>query len=333
MKINSEEEQLMNAVGCGILKFRKADAANDFICEYANGQAEKILGKAVGKSWTELSGAYSLPLRFNEEVLSFPDGKVYQVVKQELDRDGYVFTLLDVSSESRVNREIEDFLFIASHDLQEPLRKIISFGERIERNRERLDEENGLYLSRMMKATGRMQNMLTGLLSFSRIGQGGESYTDCDLSEIVSEAYQGASQAVVRPGARFSAGKLPVIEAAGNQMVQLFRELFTNGLKFQKNDAVPEISVTSEVDLLNRKVILSVIDNGIGFDSENAERVFLLFRRLNGRAEYEGTGIGLAICKKIVEMHSGEIRAHSAEGKGTTVVITLPLARGGAARL
>ncbi len=325
MKMSSAEEQLMNAVGCAILKFRKKDDNNDLICEYANEEAEKILGKPEGRSWNELSGAYSLPLRFNEEVLSLPGGKVYQVIKKEIENEGYLFSLLDASTESRVNKEIEDFLFIASHDLQEPLRKIISFGERIERNKQSLGEENSLYLTRMMSATGRMQGMLTGLLSFSRIGQQAGTFTECNLSEVVEDAFQGARQASGKQKVKFSPGRLPVIEANKSLLHQLFREIFSNALKFQPQDAVPEITVSSEVDLLHKSVRISVIDNGIGFDNGHAERVFSLFHRLNGRAEYEGAGIGLAVARKIAEAHSGEIKAYSAPGKGTTIEIRLPL--------
>lgn len=317
----------MNAVGCAILKFRKADDTNDLICEYANGEAGKILGKPEGRSWNELSGAYSLPLRFNEEVLSLPGGKIYEVIKRETEDGGYVFTLLDASPESKANKEIEDFLFIASHDLQEPLRKIISFGERIERNKQSLGEENSLYLTRMMSATGRMQSMLTGLLSFSRVGQQTGTFTECDLSEMVSDAFESARQASGRQKVKFSMGKLPVIEANKSLLQQLFREVFSNALKFQSRDAVPEVTVSSEVDLLHKSVRISVIDNGIGFDNEHAERVFSLFHRLNGRAEYEGAGIGLAVGRKIAEAHSGEIKAYSAPGKGTTIEIRLPLTR------
>lgn len=328
MKMSSAEEQLMNAVGCAILKFQKADDTNDLICEYGNEEAEKILGKPDGRSWNELSGAYSLPLRFNEEVLNLPGGKIYQVIKRKAEDGGYVFTLLDASPESKANKEIEDFLFIASHDLQEPLRKIISFGERIERNKEALGEENSMYLTRMMSATGRMQNMLTGLLSFSRIEQQAGTFAECDLSEIVQDAFQSAVQLSGRQKVKFSPGKLPVVEANRSLLHQLFREVFSNALKFQPKDGVVEIIVSSEVDLLHKNVKISVIDNGIGFDNEHADRVFLLFHRLNGRAEYEGGGIGLAVARKIAEAHSGEIKAYSAPGKGTTIEIRLPLAQG-----
>ncbi|GAA4433225.1 hypothetical protein GCM10023091_06450 [Ravibacter arvi] len=322
---SKEQTQLLDAVACGVMRFRKEGATGDFICNYANEEAEKVLGDATGKSWTALSGAYSLPIRFGNETLNFPNGKIYQVVKQQIDEKEFLFTLLDISSENRVSREIEDFLFIASHDLQEPLRKIISFGERIERNKASLGEENSLYLTRMLGATGRMQNMLGGLLSFSRIGQGGEVWAECDLSEIVQEAFLEASQGYQTVPAKFSVGRLPTIEGHKNHLLQLFKELFLNALKFQHREIVPEITVTSEVDLLDKTVVLRITDNGIGFGSEHAERIFLLFHRLNGRTEFDGTGIGLAVCKKIVEKHSGEIKAYSAVGKGSTFLVTLPL--------
>ena len=314
-----------DSVACGILKFRKSDESGDLLCEYANEEAKKILGESIGKTWAEISGAYTLPLHFQDEVLSLPDGRFFKIVKKESDPDNFVFTLLDISSESRTSKEMEDFLFIASHDLQEPLRKVISFSDRIARNKESLGEENNLYFSRLMSATTRMQKMLNGLLALSRVGQTAPNFTDTDLAEVVEEAFQAASRQFQQPNAKIVVEKLPVVKAMRPQIVQLFEEIFTNSMRFQVPDKVTEIHVCSEVDLLNRQVKIRVADNGIGFDIEHADRIFLLFHRLNGRTDFEGSGIGLAICKKIAEKHGGYIKAFSTTGKGTTIEIILPL--------
>jgi signal transduction histidine kinase len=322
----SSEKEWMDAVKCGILRFRKSEQSGELLCEYANPEAVAMVGHSIGKTWSELGDAYSLPIHFDEEILRLPGERIVKVSKQEFAPLGFIYTLLDISSESRKSKEIEDFLFIASHDLQEPLRKVISFGERMARNKETLGEENSLYLSRMLNATGRMQTMLSGLLSLSRVGQNSSSPTEVDLSEVVKEAFAIASQRANHPQAvRFLPEKLPSIKAVKTQLIQLFEEIFSNSLRFRRSDNAVEIKVESVVDLLQKTVKIRVSDNGIGFASEHAERVFLLFHRLNGRAEFEGAGIGLAICKKIVEKHGGELKAFSAEGKGTTIEIVLPL--------
>lgn len=317
----------LDAVTCGILKFRKSDQTGELVCEFANSEATALLGEAVGRTWGELSGMYSLPIHFSDEILKVPDGRNYKVSKQEVDAETVVFTLTDVSLERSAAKEMDDFLFIASHDLQEPLRKIVSFGERIARSKELLGDENSLYLSRMMNATGRMQKMLSGLLALSRVAQPTGQFEEVDIAEAVKEAFQAASLQIPTPNIRFSVGKLPAVIAIRQLIVQMFEEILVNAMRFQPPGNVPEIQVDSEVNLINQRVKIRVSDNGIGFDKENADRIFLLFNRLNGRAEYEGSGIGLAICRKIAEKHEGSIQAYSAPGKGTTIEVVLPMGR------
>lgn len=317
------EEQLIDAVGCGLLKFRKVEG--DYLCEYANPEAERVLGIAEGLLWSQLSEGYKLNRFLPDEYLKFPNGKVYQVLKKQVGDDQYLFTLLDKTLENHIDQEVGEFLHKASHDLQEPLRKIISFGERIERNRHQLGEENNLYLSRMMNATDRMQHLLTGLLSYSQLGLSPEAFGDCNLTEVVNLAYQEALEAAGRPTVRFQVGNLHGIQARKNQLIRLFQELFSNALRFQDKRTTPEIRVEAENDIASNRVKIKISDNGIGFENEHADQIFKLFSRLNGRAEFAGAGIGLAICKKIVDAHSGEIIADSSPGKGTTFTITLPL--------
>lgn len=310
----------------GILKFRKSEPDGALLCEYANKEAVRVLGESVGRSWNELSATYNLPVHFEEKTLTLPAGKLYKVTRQTFEPFGFVLTLTDLTAESRSNKEMEDLLHIASHDLQEPLRKVISFGERIAKNKASLGEENNLYLSRMMNATTRMQKMLSGLLVLSRVGQVSVSLESVDLAEIVRDAFQSASQQIPRHSVKFVADGLPVLKANKEQMFQLFEEIFLNSLRFQPENHAIEIKVDSEVNLPEKQVTIEIVDNGIGFDNEHAERIFLLFSRLNGRADFEGSGIGLAICKKIVEKHDGKIRASSLPGKRTTIEIVLPLA-------
>jgi light-regulated signal transduction histidine kinase (bacteriophytochrome) len=224
----------------------------------------------------------------------------------------------------QLNRELEEFAFIASHDLQEPLRKIETFSDMVKkRGGPRLDKTSQDYLDRVIKSASHMRHLLGDLLKLSKIITELKPFHAIDLFSIVKEVREVFEAPLKETGGRIEVDKMPVIEADETQLRQLFQNLFGNALKFRDQNK-PLIRVYGHVADHGFYEIF-VKDNGIGFDPEFAERIFIPFERLHGRNEYEGTGMGLAICRKIVERHGGTIRAESEPGKGSTFIIKLPL--------
>ena len=248
--------------------------------------------------------------------------------ESEEERESYVKKL------AQSNRELEDFAFIASHDLQEPLRKIQTFGDRVkEKWGEGLGEGGRDYLARMQNAAFRMQALINGLLTYSRVTSRPEPFSQVPLTPLVQEVVSDLAVRVDEAGARVEVGKLPVIESSPQQMRQLFQNLLGNSLKYRSQEKpVIRVSANQVDDPAGKKndpggpwVKIHVKDNGIGFEEKYLDRIFQPFQRLHGRSEYEGTGIGLAICRKIVERHGGTITAKSAPGRGATFIVTLPV--------
>ena len=238
-----------------------------------------------------------------------------------------------VNDLNKSNADLEQFAYVASHDLQEPLRKIASFGERLGiKASENLDEEQSLYLDRILNATRRMQEMVKNLLEFSKIAGTPRVFAATDLNTILQNALGDLELVILKKHAVIEFGNLPVIQAIPSQMAQLFVNLISNSLKFTKEGIVPRISVTSVLvpsDELDQRERIKLVfqDNGIGFGSESAERIFTIFQRLRGRSEYEGSGIGLSVCKKVVEMHEGSIEAFGEPDSGARFEIILPLSQ------
>jgi PAS domain S-box-containing protein len=233
---------------------------------------------------------------------------------------------------ARSNQELEQFAYIASHDLQEPLRKIEAFGDRLKRKYDKtLDEQGHDYLARMQNAAGRMRTLIQDLLSFSRVTTQSRSFAPLSLSTLLQDVLGDLEVRIQETHAQVTVGDLPTLEADALQMRQLFQNLIGNALKFQQTGVLPiiniecseESSVDSDPALAFYRITVS--DNGIGFEEKYLDRIFKVFQRLHGRNEYEGTGIGLAVCAKIVERHSGQLTAQSAPGEGATFIVRLPL--------
>ncbi len=246
---------------------------------------------------------------------------------------GFTMSLMDITDLKRTqfrleqsNRELESFASVASHDLQEPLRKIQTFGERLKTTcGASLSPEGRDYLERMNNAAGRMRRLIDDLLSFSRISSKAPTFARVDLGRVAREVLVDLETAIEQAGATVTVGELPTLEAEPMQMRQLLQNLVSNALKFRQENVAPSVSIQATVQADAGLCELRVADNGIGFDEKYLDRIFNVFQRLHGRGKYEGTGIGLAICRKIVERHGGCIDARSKPGQGATFIIKLPL--------
>ncbi|MCA9904668.1 MAG: PAS domain S-box protein, partial [Anaerolineae bacterium] len=237
----------------------------------------------------------------------------------------------------RGNQELQMFAYTASHDLQEPLRKIQAFGDRLQTTAgNALSEQAQDYLQRMINASNRMQALIEDLLAYSRIMTRSQPFHPVNLDTVIAAVCSDLEVAIEDAGATIETESLLTIDADEGQMRQLFQNLLSNALKFRLPDRPPVIRITGRLldgatdrksrDGTEMQVYeIIVADNGIGFEQQYSERIFGMFQRLHGRSEYEGTGIGLAICQKIVERHHGSIIAQGNSGQGASFVITIPL--------
>jgi signal transduction histidine kinase len=233
------------------------------------------------------------------------------------------------------NRELQDFSYIASHDLQEPLRKVQMFGDMLQIEvGDALSGKPKDYLARMIRSAKRTQTLVKDLLDYSRVSMKAEPFSMVDLNEAIGQALGNLEANTRQLGARINVGDLPRIEADSMQMIQLFQNLVGNALKFCPEGQAPEIAIFAGQPETSRNSTdgfceIRIRDHGIGFDEQYLDQIFKPFERLHGRQEYEGTGIGLAICKKIVERHGGSITAQSTPGRGSTFIVALPVVQEG----
>ena len=233
------------------------------------------------------------------------------------------------------NRELEDFAFVASHDLQEPLRKIRAFGDRLQTIYASMLDEKGVdYINRMSNAAERMSDLITDLLGFSRITTRGKDFVAVDLNQTVNTILDDLEISIIESNAKIQCSELPVLDADSSQMYQLFLNLISNAVKFKKADVSPIINieyyrqnVKSDSNTDEDWHVITVTDNGIGFEQQYADKIFSPFQRLHSREEYKGTGIGLAVCRRIVERHYGVITAISEPEHGAVFTIKLPAGR------
>jgi signal transduction histidine kinase len=225
----------------------------------------------------------------------------------------------------RSNIALNEFAFVASHDLQEPLRKIVSFGERLGTEAgPMLDGNARQYLDRMLNAATRMRVLISDLLTYSQVATSTTSLAPTSLAAVAREVVADLEATIADAGGRIEVGPLPAIDADALQMRQLFQNLLGNALKFRRKDTPPVVRLGASISH-DGICTITVADNGIGFKQEHTEKIFRMFERLHSRAQFAGSGMGLAICRKIVERHGGTIAATSTAGEGTTFVVTLPV--------
>lgn len=225
------------------------------------------------------------------------------------------------------NQELEDFAYVASHDLKEPLRKIVSFSNRLkEKYGNQLDEKGQFYIERMESASKRLQGLIDDLLKYSRVTKIDAEQEVVDMHAVLDTVLDNLERPITRSKAIVTLDKILPIKANKNLMELLFQNLIHNATKFHEEGSIPQIKISSKIVIIKMKpfVCYTVSDNGIGIEEKYLKRVFNIFEKLHGKDKYPGTGIGLAICQRIVEKHSGEIEIVSTFSEGTTFQIYLP---------
>ncbi|HLA52582.1 MAG TPA: response regulator [Flavitalea sp.] len=246
------------------------------------------------------------------------------------------YQLLDnIERLESANRDLDRFAFMASHDLQEPLRKILMFSDRLGfKFKDQLDDEARLFITRIQQSGERMQALIKDILLFSKTSLEKQTFVESDLNAILADVLEDLELVIQSKKARINAQSLPLLSVNPVLMRPLFHNLISNALKYSKKNEIPEVKIYSEstqgkplngTEIKNKYCGIFIEDNGIGFDQKYSEQIFGMFKRLHLHTEFEGTGIGLALCKKIVEEHHGFITARSQPGKGSTFIISLPI--------
>jgi len=242
--------------------------------------------------------------------------------------------LENIANLESANKDLERFAFMASHDLQEPLRKIRMFSDRLFMKYKDVFHEDIKMVNRIQQAAERMQILIVDILSFSKISNDRSGFVESDLNGVLKELMVEMEEEIMETNASISVETLPSLVVRPSLMRPLFRNLISNALKYKKKEGGVKIDIRSEVSqavnekdrgLTSKYCRISVADNGIGFDQKYAEEIFGMFRRLHHNGEYTGTGVGLALCKKIADLHQGYISAHSKLNEGSTFIVSLPM--------
>jgi light-regulated signal transduction histidine kinase (bacteriophytochrome) len=265
-----------------------------------------------------------VPVYIADAMLPGPEGEIAAFILNISDRKQAEQSVLRITEDlRRSNAELEQFAYVASHDLQEPLRMVASYTKLLEKRYQgRLDADADDFINYVVDGATRMQQLINSLLDYSRVGTRGRDFTSTSCEKILKEAQANLEVSIQESGARITHDTLPTVRADTLQLIQLFQNLIGNAIRF-RSEKPPEIHICAEQR--DDNWLFSIRDNGIGMESQYFDRIFVIFQRLHTRAEYAGTGIGLAICKKIVERHGGRIWVESELGKGSTFFFTLPI--------
>jgi PAS domain S-box-containing protein len=353
--LQSRYELILNSAGegvCGLDLEGRATFVNPAVAKLTGWSVSELIGKTEQEIFygngaaSDMSAPGQNPderVFYRREGTCFPVELVKTPINEGGRSVGSVLLFKDITERKRVegalaqraselarsNAELEQFAFVASHDLQEPLRKIQAFGDRLKVKCEGLQSaEVADYLERMQNAAARMRTLINDLLAFSRVIRSSEPFVPVDLGQVTKEVLGDLEVRLEKTGAKVEVAQLPSIDADPMQMRQLMLNLLSNALKFQTAGNVPVIHINARTfTVLSGEEMceLSVQDNGIGFDEKYLEKIFAVFQRLHGRNEYEGTGVGLAVCRRIVDRHHGSIIAKSKPGQGATFMITVPV--------
>jgi light-regulated signal transduction histidine kinase (bacteriophytochrome) len=222
---------------------------------------------------------------------------------------------------ARSNQDLQQFAYVASHDLQEPLRTVSSFCDLLEKKATgKLDDSSEKYLRHIVDGTERMQVMVNALLAYAKVESQGKPLSPVKLSDSLNQALSSLSKLIDDSGAHIDAGDLPEVLGDSTQLSIVFQNLISNAIKYRSSDVIRVRIYAEKFDKVCR---ISVSDNGIGMDMKFAEKIFVIFQRLHSRSKYPGAGIGLAICKRIIERHGGEISVQSSLNNGSTFIFTL----------
>jgi PAS domain S-box-containing protein len=354
-------EHILNSAGegiCGLDREGKITFVNPAVAKLTGWPLEELIGKTEQDIFgCNGSGSQAAPAGQNpdERAILRKDGECFPVecvrtaIKENEQVVGAVLVFKDITERKRAegvlaqnaaelarsNAELEQFAFVASHDLQEPLRKIQAFGDRLKTKcNGAIAAEARDYLERMQSASARMRRLIDDLLAFSRVIRSGEPFVRVELGAVVKEVLSDLEVRIEKTGAKVEVGDLPAIEADPMQMRQLLLNLIGNSLKFQPPGAIPVVRIQARMIsgetaacAPGRYCEISFQDNGIGFEEKYLDKIFVVFHRLHGRNEYEGTGVGLAVCRRIADRHHGTIIAKSRLGEGATFFVTLPVSQ------
>ncbi|HMJ64508.1 MAG TPA: ATP-binding protein, partial [Candidatus Binatia bacterium] len=293
---------------------------------------EPLVGREEKETWPDGSVTW---VSSTKEPLRDPGGKIigtFGISRDITARKQAEHALAEKAQElQRSNTELEQFAYVASHDLQEPLRMIASYTQLLGRRyKGKLDGEADEFISYAVEGATRMQVLINDLLAYSRVGTRGKPFTQTDCNEVFDRMLANLKIAVEETSAKITHDHFPRLMADATQLIQLFQNLVGNAIKFRSPERPPEIHVFASLQRTpnsgepGEEWLFSVRDNGIGIEEKYFERIFILFQRLHTREQYPGTGIGLAVCKKIVERHGGRIWVESTPGKGSTFYFTIP---------
>jgi PAS domain S-box-containing protein len=320
--IGKEARVSIDRNGDGILE----DVFVDFVYQprrNADGKVDGVIVHAIDVT-EQVHGREALK-KSQERLLEFTN-RLEALVEQRTEALRQTMGTLQITNTElqRSNQELQDFAYVASHDLQEPLRKIQAFGNLLEEEYGSVLGEGKMYLNRMRDAASRMRNLINDLLTFSRVTTKAQPFSPVDLTAVLQDVLGDLEPRLQASQGTIQVGDLPTIEADPQQMYQVFQNLLSNALKFHKPDVPPEVKVYAEISSSEQRCQLFVEDNGIGFDEKYLDRIFTVFQRLHGKGKYEGTGVGLAVVRKIVERHGGSVTAKTSNGNGATFIVTLP---------